>query len=208
MSVPDKSIDPRLLSAAREEFLKNGYEKSSLVNICKAAGVTTGALYKRYGGKEELFSALVADTVKEMEEYVSDIEKTDLTGYTDEELYDSFSMLPETNRKWLKFLYDRRESLTLLIRCSSGCRYERFHQEWTEKMNVLDYKFYQEAKRRRLITREISVEELHVLTYSIWALYYEPFFLGFTWEQLEQHAETISRFVDLQSSLGMKKPEK
>ena len=94
MSVPDRSIDSRLLAAARKEFLKKGYEKSSLASICKAAGVTTGALYKRYEGKEELFSTLVRDTVQDMEEYVSAIEKTDLTAFSDQELYDSFSLLP------------------------------------------------------------------------------------------------------------------
>ena len=67
MSVPDRSIDPRLLSAAKEEFLKKGFEKASLADICKAAGVTTGALYKRYKGKEELFSVLVSDTIRDME---------------------------------------------------------------------------------------------------------------------------------------------
>ena len=207
MSVPDRSIDPRLLSAAREEFLKKGYEKSSLARICKAAGVTTGALYKRYKGKEELFSALVLDTVRDMEEYVSGLEKTDLKSMSDQELYDSFSLLPETNRKWLRFLYDRREGFTLLIRCASGSRYESFHQDWTEKMNALDSKYYEEAKRRGMTTKEISTEELHVLTYGVWALFYEPFFLGCTWEQMEQHAETISRFLDWHSALGMKKPE-
>ena len=207
MSVPDKSIDPRLLSAAKEEFLKKGYEKSSLASICKAAGATTGALYKRYKGKEDLFSAVVRDTVRDMEEYVSGMEKTDLAGYTDRELYDSFSMSAEINRQWLKFLYDHREGFTLLIRCASGSRYEHFHQDWTEKMNVLDYKFYQEAKRRKLTTKEFSAEELHALTYSVWALYYEPFFLGFTWEQIERHAETIHQFVDWHRALGMEKPK-
>ncbi len=207
MSVPDRSIDPRLLAAAKEEFLKKGYEKASLAAICKAAGVTTGALYKRYEGKEDLFSALVSETVREMEEYVFGIEKTDLTSCTDQELYDSFSLFPEANRRWLKFLYDRREGFTLLIRCAAGSRYENFHQDWTGKMNVLDYKFYQEARRRKLVTKEVSAEELHVLTYGVWALYYEPFFLGFTWEQMERHAETINRFVDWHSALGMKKPK-
>ena len=106
------------------------------------------------------------------------------------------------------FLYDRREGFTLLIRCASGSRYESFHQDWTRKMNVLDYKFYQEAKRRGLVTKEISMGELHVLTYSVWALYYEPFFLGFTREQIESHAETISRFMDWHKALGIKKPKK
>ena len=207
MSVPDRSIDPRLLTAAKEEFLKRGYENCSLVTICKAAGVTTGALYKRYKGKDDLFSVLVSDTIHEMEEYVSGIEKIDLTAYTDKELYDSFSLLPKANRQWLRFLYDHGDGFTLLIRCASGSRYEHFHQDWTEKMNSLDYKFYQEAKRRGMATREISEDELHVLTYGVWALYYEPFFLGFTWEQIERHAETISKFADFHKALGMKKPK-
>ena len=207
MSLPDKSIDPRLLSAAKDEFLKKGFEKASLTDICKAAGVTTGALYKRYSGKEDLFSALVSDTVQDMTAYVAQIERVDLTDLTDRELYDSFSMQTETNRRWLRFLYDHREGFTLLIRCSSGTRYENFHQDWTEKMNALDMKHYQEARRRGLVARDLTEDELHVLTYAVWALYYEPFFLGFTWDQMERHAETIHLFADWHSALEMKKPE-
>ena len=47
MSVPDRSIDPRLLSAAKKVFLDKGFEMASLAEICRTAGVTTGALYKR-----------------------------------------------------------------------------------------------------------------------------------------------------------------
>ena len=206
MSVPDRSIDPRLLSAAKAEFLEKGYKMASLGSICQAAGVTTGALYKRYAGKEELFSALVSDTVRDMEEYVSGIEKSDLTALSDQKLYDSFSLQPETNRRWLRFLYDRREGFTLLVCCSSGTRYENFHQDWTEKMNQLDYKYYREAKRRGMAEKDITAEELHVLTYGIWALFYEPFFLNFSWEQFERHAGTMHRFIDLHSALGIKKP--
>ena len=207
MSLPDRSIDPRLLSAAKDEFLHKGFAKASLADICKDAGVTTGALYKRFNGKEDLFSALVSDTVQEITDYVSEIERTDLTGLTDLELYNSFSMMPETNRRWLRFLYDRREGFTLLIRCASGTRYGNFHQDWTDKMNALDYKYYQEARRRGLAARNITVEELHVFTYSVWALYYEPFFLDFSWDQIERHAENIYLFTDWHSVIGMKKPE-
>ena len=54
MAVADRSIDPRILESARTEFLASGFEKASLKTICEGAGVTTGALYKRYKGKEEL----------------------------------------------------------------------------------------------------------------------------------------------------------
>ena len=59
MAVADRSIDPRILDSARTEFLASGFEKASLKTICEGAGVTTGALYKRYKGKEDLFSAVV-----------------------------------------------------------------------------------------------------------------------------------------------------
>ena len=64
MSKPDKSIDPRILQSAREEFLSKPYEQVSLREICQKAGVTTGAFYNRYKNKEELFDALVAPTLK------------------------------------------------------------------------------------------------------------------------------------------------
>ena len=206
MSVPDRSIDPRLLDAAREEFLKNGYDKTSLADICKAAGVTTGALYKRYSGKEDLFCALVADTIRDMETYVKALEQLDLSSWTDRELYNSFSLPTEMNMEWLRYLYDRREGFQLLAHSASGTRYSNFYHDWIANMNTLEKEFYQEARRRGMATREISDEELHVLTYSVWALYYDPFYLDLTWEQIEKHAENIHRFIDWHRVLGMKEP--
>lgn len=206
MSVPDRSIDPRLLDAAREEFLKNGYDKTSLAEICKAAGVTTGALYKRYSGKEDLFCALVADTIRDMEAYVKALERLDLSSWTDREIYNSFSLPTEMNMEWLRYLYDRREGFQLLAHSASGTRYSNFYHDWTANMNTLEKKFYQEARRRGMATREISDEELHILTYSVWALYYDPFYLDLTWEQIEKHAENIHRFIDWHRVLGMKEP--
>ena len=57
MAKPDHSLDPLILASARREFLEKGFEKASLERICENANVTTGALYKRYSGKEELFAA-------------------------------------------------------------------------------------------------------------------------------------------------------
>ncbi len=51
----------RILKAAQEEFLRLGFQGSSLRSIVKAAGVTTGALYGYYPDKEALFDALVRE---------------------------------------------------------------------------------------------------------------------------------------------------
>ena len=41
----NKETRKKLLECAKKEFLAKGYMKASLRNICKDAGVTTGALY-------------------------------------------------------------------------------------------------------------------------------------------------------------------
>lgn len=70
MSVRDTSIDPRLIQSAREEFITNGFLKADLKSICENAGVTTGAVYKRYKGKEELFEAVVKNAADKMDSFV------------------------------------------------------------------------------------------------------------------------------------------
>ena len=59
----DKETKRRLLESAREEFMEKGYMKASLRNICRNAGVTTGALYFFFEDKEDLFQALTKEAV-------------------------------------------------------------------------------------------------------------------------------------------------
>jgi AcrR family transcriptional regulator len=50
-----------LIDAARRVFLQRGFHGASLDEISAEAGYTTGAVYSRFGGKDELFLALVDD---------------------------------------------------------------------------------------------------------------------------------------------------
>ena len=36
----------KILESGKELFLKNGYERTNLRELCKKAGVTTGAFYR------------------------------------------------------------------------------------------------------------------------------------------------------------------
>jgi len=207
MSYPDKSIDPRLLATAKEEFLKKGYEMASLADICSAAGVTTGALYKRYKGKEELFAAVVAQTIQNLEAQASKYLTEEMEEFSDRELYESFDMSPEINFKWLSILYDNKEGFILLIRGSQGTRYGNFHHDWAEKVNHMVYRYYLEARKRGMTEKIISLEEMHVFSSAIWTLFYEPFIHGFTREQMKQHANLIHQFADWYTVLGIRKPQ-
>ncbi len=61
-SVTDPDDDPlgsRLLAAATEVFAEEGYAGARVAEIARRAGVTTGAIYSRYRGKDELLASAI-----------------------------------------------------------------------------------------------------------------------------------------------------
>jgi Transcriptional regulator len=47
-----------LLKAARKAFLKQGFKKTNVAQICTEAGIATGSFYKFFKSKEEIFLVL------------------------------------------------------------------------------------------------------------------------------------------------------
>ena len=54
-----------ILNGAMQQFLKHGYAAASMDKIAKAAKVSKATVYSHYGDKENLFSAVMQDLVKE-----------------------------------------------------------------------------------------------------------------------------------------------
>jgi AcrR family transcriptional regulator len=48
-----------LVAAAREVFLRHGFHRATLDDIADGAGFTKGAVYSNFGGKDELFLAVL-----------------------------------------------------------------------------------------------------------------------------------------------------
>lgn len=59
-----------LVTIAIDCFARYGYQGTSIERIARAAGVTKGAIYYHFRGKDELLAAAVADRVRAFEERV------------------------------------------------------------------------------------------------------------------------------------------
>ena len=59
-----------LIQAAKEEFMKKGYNKASLRNICSKAGMTTGALYFFFENKENLYEEITGSAKNELKQLI------------------------------------------------------------------------------------------------------------------------------------------
>ncbi len=65
-------IDCRILSAALDLFVRDGYHNVSIHHIQKQANVSIGSIYNHFGGKEGVARSLYIHILKEMEELVDD----------------------------------------------------------------------------------------------------------------------------------------
>lgn len=206
MAVPDRTIDPKILENAKREFLANGFEKTSLKVICDQAGITTGALYKRYRGKEDLFRAVVEDTVNDLNAVARQRGEKDASLMSDQELIHAWYMDPEDMMWWFRFLYKRRDGFVLLLKCSEGTAYSNFQHDWVEILTEATSNFLREAQKRGLCRKDISEMELHILLSSFWTTIYEPFIHGFSWDEIERHCEIVTKLFDWHEAFQFRCP--
>ncbi len=58
-----EAVRRRLLDAALEVFAEHGFETANLDQVAAAAGLTKGAIYSNFTGKDDLFYAMMAEQV-------------------------------------------------------------------------------------------------------------------------------------------------
>ena len=196
MSVRDTSIDPRLLQSAREEFLKKGFLKADLKTICDNAGVTTGAVYKRYKGKEELFSAVVEGVVNALDSFLADRSGIDFSSLSDDEIRASWKMSYDNMIPMFRMLRSYGDDFRILIDRSAGTGFENFSHEYVIKLSYAYEQFYNEAYKRGIAKAKVSREEFHILLTSYWSSICEPFVHDITDKQMEEHCRVMCRFFD------------
>lgn len=197
MSKPDTSIDPRILEAARKEFLSLGYEKASTNVICKNAGVTWGALAKRYSGKDALFCALVSP--------VADSFKAALMGQQEH-----FHGLPEQEKEetaldskvditdFVDYIYDHFEEFRLLLICSKGSSYENYLEELVHIVVESITRFMEETGHEAVIQgKKATAETIHILVSANLYGYFEPVKHGMTREEARIYVEQLKYFFDV-----------
>ncbi|GAA0803618.1 TetR/AcrR family transcriptional regulator [Faecalicatena orotica] len=96
-----------ILDTAKKLFLENGYEKVTLQGIADACGLTRGAIYHHFRGKEEMLDAVTAYMFNETTSFYKLKEETSLNGLEklqklliaplfDDEQIQMYSMLSQT----------------------------------------------------------------------------------------------------------------
>ncbi len=162
----------RIIAAGADEFLEKGFQRASLRNIVKNAGVTTGAFYGYFASKEELFSALAAPADYFMQEYRK-VQRTFA------ELPPEFQRnnLGVTSSNWMlsmiDFLYENKTAFRLVLTCSEGTKYATFMDEIVRIEVDATHKFYGVLRSQGIEVPDIDQDLEHVIVSGMFASYFE-----------------------------------
>lgn len=115
----------RLLEAGTEEFYRVGYKQASLRKICKICGVTTGAFYFSFTGKQDLFQSIVDPVITRLLSLAEALVQREL---------EHPSTGQENGRKIMEFELQYRRELIILMEKSEGSGREHIKDLFFQRM--------------------------------------------------------------------------
>ncbi len=129
----EKETKERLLISAKKEFAEKGYLQASLRNICKNAGVTTGALYFFFKDKEDLFAAIVEEPLQCLYKIMNEHYAYEIT-HGEGKIHDGEvdPVDQDATNQIIHILYQHYDEFQVLLTKAQGSRYEKCVDEFVK----------------------------------------------------------------------------
>lgn len=152
----------RILEAAEKQMLCVGYQKASMRKIAAEAGITAGALYKHFQGKEEIFETICDEVIEKLFEKQKLLLPDDLEKMTNEELLRLFEQ--KASVQMLYEFKDRFPLLQMIVLHGSPEYYARKKAEYLAFSVSYAVLYYEELYRRGLSKKRYSYDEVYMLS--------------------------------------------
>lgn len=133
MALRDHSLDEKIITAAREEFLEKGFSGASLRKIAEKAGVTVGAIQTRYKSKNELFAGLLEPLLAEIDVLFQNT-RADYRASTDADFLPGLkTSMQHESEAILHLIFTHYDEALLLLCRSAGSRFEHCFDEIVQR---------------------------------------------------------------------------
>lgn len=152
VQVPKQHVRQALVSAALEEFAREGFEGTILATVAARANTSVGNLYKYFPGKEALFeAALPAKLVEELRSLLRARVEA-LGGTLDVNELAADHPYREASRKLLDFTIEHRFQLVFLLSHAQGTSYAGFSDTLSRDLVKLAVAYAKRAYPRLTLT--------------------------------------------------------
>ena len=159
--------EERILAAATELFVYYGYDKTTVSDIAREAGISKGAIYLHFASKEALFEALI---IREMQTYTEtwlDFLEEDEAGGTMGGLYKN-SLYAMNSRPFMSALFRRDARVLGNYLRKPGNLFQSFRQQQAESERYVFVKMMQEAGAiRQDLDAKVIAHVMDILAYGL-----------------------------------------
>ncbi|WP_300277001.1 TetR/AcrR family transcriptional regulator [Peptacetobacter sp.] len=184
----------KILESGKKLFLENGYERTNLRAICKGAGITTGAFYRHFDGKEALFSALVDPLINSIEHKFKNATNLCLDELSNGKLAALDYVSEEAIFETIDFIFDNFDLFKLLIDCSDGTKYSNFvdfivdlELDSMERVSIL-------LRKNNIKINDVNNNDLHIIYHSYYSCLFEIVLHDYSKDEAIRCAKTIFDF--------------
>lgn len=168
MAKEELSTLNNILDAGRAEFLERGFKSASLRNIVKTAGVTTGAFYGYFSGKEALFAALVEEHAKAIMNIFMSAQESF------EEKINHMGVESRTSlNEIVDYIYEHFDEFKLIICKSEGTSYENFIHSMVEIEVEETYQFIDALRSQGKYVPDIEKAVCHMIVSGMFSGIFE-----------------------------------
>lgn len=183
-----EGVSDRLLESALEEFKTYGFHDASIRRIAAASEVSTNSIYNRFGGKEQLFDALVKDAADGlMELYLSAISKA----ADGESVNEAMEAGEDGTQEVIDYIYDHIEAFRLIFCHSAGTAYADYFDKLAETEE-----FYYRGFVQEYVSEDSGIDDfvIHVVCRAGWQYVYEVVSHDLSREEAKKAMKIISRY--------------
>ena len=173
MSNEESTTLKNILSAGKAEFLEKDFNSASLRNIVKTAGVTTGAFYGYFSGKEALFAALVEEHAKAIMNIFMSAQES-FEELSDEEKINHMGVESRTSlNEIVDYIYEHFDEFKLIICKSEGTSYENFIHNMVEIEVEETYQFIDALRSQGKYVPNIEKAVCHMIVSGMFSGIFE-----------------------------------
>ena len=186
----------RLLPCIKQEFLQYGYDKASLKNIARNAGITAAGLYRHFPSKEAMFAAMVEPVTSEFLDGCNASMEETYAKLSDKDFLEHFNEFRAAkNAEVISYMYDHYDVFRLLLVCSKGTPYENFEEKMIqlEQQSIRD--LFDVLDKRNIPHHQVSEDELHILCTALVTAVCEAIRHEYTWEQALHHMDFVEKML-------------
>ena len=199
-----------ILKSATEIFLEVGYQEASMRKIAAKAGITAGAIYKHFSGKEEMFEEIFRAGGRKLINMNEAMMGVDFASLSDEALVQV--LYSKISLQTLDLLQEDIKLFHMLLKNDSGSYLEHFRTIYIKRCTEFSMNYYEELYRRGISTKKLSEKTIYMLSSSEFSMICEMIAddsceNGITQEMRDAFTEAMTVLLHgLEAELGIHYP--